>query len=186
MSVQILDKAVNWLLTTPPTPSTSSSPSAREAFLDLTNTSPLTSPDLESAIKTEKSKLEKPKSLLETLAAEKKANPLPQINPSQLLPPQDVLNKYPKLLCNSRIPRLAVKLCKESYFGEDIMKKCTVKGTGKHHALPEKKLKELRLYLIDLCVPRITPSTVEFEALWKICLESIGQCCKTLRSCGAT
>ena len=52
----------------------------------------------------------------------------------------DAIDKHQNYLCYFHISTLAIKLCRESLFGEDIMKQCTVQGSGKHHALPEEKL----------------------------------------------
>ena len=91
------------------------------------------------------------------------------------------MEKYPKLLAPSKIPTLAVRLSKEAYFGKEIMTRCTVRGTGTYHALPDKELNELKMFLLELCHPRLTGTRVEFENLWKACLESVGQACKGLR-----
>ena len=119
--------------------------------------------------------------LLQTLTQKKESNPLPSIDRSKLLYPENVVEKYPQFLVRSKLPTLAVKLCKESYFGKEIMLKCTVKGTGQYHALPEATMKDLKIFMTDLCVPRHTATKLEFEVTWKACIESIGQACKTLR-----
>ena len=124
------------------------------------------------------------KSLLDTLLDNKKANPLPQINKESLLKPEDVVEKYSQFLTFSKIPTLAVRLAKESYFGKSIMARCTVRGAGKFHALPEKELKDMKFFLMKICVPRYTSSHTEFEVLWKNCTEAIGQACKSMRRQG--
>ena len=118
---------------------------------------------------------------LEALVAIKKANPLPTINDAELIDPHQVIAKYPKLLSVTKVPTLAVKLAKESFFGKEIMACCTVRGTGQYHALPETKLKQLKEFLLKLCVPRNIPTTLEFEVVWKGCTEAIGQACKSQR-----
>lgn len=153
-----------------PSPTSSSTGNSPDALIDLTNTQP------------HQSKAEKPGSVLEILAANKKANPLPEIDKSNMLSPEIVVKKYPKLANLSNIPRLAVKLCRESYFGSEIMKLCTVRGTGQYHALPQNELKELKVFLLELCVPQYVSSRFEFETTWKTCVESIGQACKSLRN----
>ena len=47
--------------------------------------------------------------------------------PGAILPNEQVKMKYPKLVNESKIGALAVKLAKESIFGNDLMKTCTVK-----------------------------------------------------------
>lgn len=66
------------------------------------------------------------KSLLNTILGKKKVDQLPAINKAELLDPQMVIDKYPKLLVVTKIPALAVRLSKESYFGRSIMALCTV------------------------------------------------------------
>lgn len=146
----------------------------QQPLVDLTN-SPNTSGD--QLLMTSSSN----KSMLDTLAAEKEADPLPQINEAELLKPEDVVENYSRFLTLSKIPRLAVRLSKESFFGNSIMARCTVRGAGKYHALPKKQLQDLKSFLTKLCIPRHTPSQIEFEMLWKDCSEAIGQACKSLR-----
>ena len=147
----------------------SSSPSCDSTTLaDLTN---ISSPAEDSAHK----------SLIDKIKAEKKAQPLPKINKDTLSHPDQIVDKYPQFLCRSKLPTLAVKLCRESYFGPEIMCLCTVRGTGRLHALPEGTLIEMKHFIMGLSVPRFTPTKVEFEAAWKACLESVGQACKSLR-----
>ena len=121
-------------------------------------------------------------SLLKKILADKTKNPLPAINRSILLEPEDVVEKYPKLMTISKIPTLAVRLSKEAYFGKEIMALCTVRGTGTYHALPENDLSKLKLFLFHQSHPRLTGTRVEFEHTWKACVESIGQACKALRT----
>jgi len=112
----------------------------------------------------------------------KKSNPLPAINKVSLLSPEEVVNKNPKLLKSDKIPTLSVRLAKESFFGKNVMSRCTVRGTGSYHALPESELKALKEYVMQLCIPRFAPTKVDFEIIWKGCIESIGQACKSLRN----
>ena len=73
---------------------------------------------------------------------------------------------------------LSVKLARESFFGDDLMAKCTVKGTREHGALPEANLLKLKWYLSQL-FPTFTKH--DFEDAWSVCQYSIGQACKNLR-----
>ena len=123
-------------------------------------------------------------SILDTLSANKKENPLPPINKAALLKPEDVVEKYTRFLSISKIPTLAVRLAKESYFGKPIMALCTVRAAGKFHALPERELKELKAFMKKLCIPSLTPTQVQFEMVWKNAIESTGQACKSLRCDG--
>ena len=149
--------------------SISSSPSCDSiALADLTN---ISSPSKEIAHR----------SLIDEIIADKKARPLPKINKDKLSHPDQTVGKYPQFLCRSKLPTLAVKLCRESSFGPEIMCLCTVRGSRRLHALPEDTLIEMKHLIMGLSVPRFTPTKVEFEAAWKACLESVGQACKSLR-----
>ena len=94
-------------------------------------------------------------SLLDTLLDNKKVNSLLQINKASLLKPEDVVEKYSRFLTLSKIPTLAVRLTKESYFGTSIMAHCTVRGVGKFHALPEKELKDMKSFLNENMCPTL-------------------------------
>ena len=48
-----------------------------------------------------------------------------KIDKAQLVPASDVINKYPNLQKENIIGKLAVKLAKESYFGDSVLVKCT-------------------------------------------------------------
>ena len=111
-----------------------------------------------------------------------KENKIPPPIPYQeLINPQAVVQKYPKLLKLSKISTLAVRLAKESYFGGTVMAGCTVRGVGDLPALPKTELDKLKTYLQTLTLPRFVSSRVEFENLWKSCVESINQSCKSIR-----
>jgi len=79
---------------------------------------------------------------------------------------------------NLRVPTLAVKLAKESYFGKRLMRDCTVKGTREQPALHADRLEQLKEFLRNFFSKM--PSH-EFEGLWRQCIDSIGQACKSLR-----
>ena len=146
--------------------------------------SSLTPPLRQASISTPSPKLTSSISnqLLKKILLDKEQNPLPSIDKSTLVQPMEVLEKYPKLICLSKIPTLAVRLSKEAYFGKSIMAKCTVRGTGSYHALPEEELTEIKGFLFGLCHPRMTTTRCEFENTWKSCVDSIGQACKALRT----
>ena len=110
----------------------------------------------------------------------KENHPLPPINKEKLIDPEEVTDKYPYFLKRSKLPRLAVKLARESYFGEDIMARCNVRGLGDCYALPLPVLGELTKFISNLAYPRFVDTRASFEVLWKSCIISIGQACKTL------
>ena len=86
----------------------------------------------------------------------------------------DVIGANSKLLQSvAKAGRLAVKLARESYFGEDMMCVSTVSG------LPKDKLKEIKARLYE--VYRFD-NLVEFEPLWQKCLVAIGKACQGLRA----
>ena len=72
------------------------------------------------------------------------ANHLPScsIDKSSLMPPEDVVRKYPKLKGESKAGKLAVKLAKEAFFGDKILIQCTVSGCRDLPALPMQELTE--------------------------------------------
>ena len=69
--------------------------------------------------------------------------------PGAILPNEQVKMKYPKLV-NEAIGALAVKLAKESIFGNDLMKTCTVKVHRDLSALPAEGLSRLKDTLYGL------------------------------------
>ena len=58
------------------------------------------------------------------------------INKGSLVPPAQTLMMYPKLQTEGNASKLAVKLARESFFGENAMARCTLMGCGKYPALP--------------------------------------------------
>ena len=105
----------------------------------------------------------------------------PPINQQELITPQDVLEKYPKLAKKSKITTLAVRLAKEAFFGREHMSYCTYKGVGSLPALPDTEVNKLKAFLHTLCIPQIVTSNVEFEGIYRACVEAVGQACKELR-----
>lgn len=71
-----------------------------------------------------------------------------------------------------------MKLAKEAYFGKALMKQCTVRGTREQPGLPPEKLVEMKQFLTSV-FPKMPMH--EFEATWKLCIDSVGQACKSLR-----
>ena len=107
--------------------------------------------------------------------------PLPLIQHNKLISPRDVVLKNPTLGSASKIPTLAVCLAKEAFFEKHVMSFCTFRGIGSCHALPEVEVAEMKAFLYKVCVPKYVTSKVEFECLYKECVESVGQSCKSLR-----
>ena len=86
--------------------------------------------------------------------------------PSQLRSAADVIGTNSKLLQSvTKAGRLAVKLARDSYFGEDVMCTSTVSGLDKD------KLKEIKARLYEVYP---FDNLVEFEPLWQKCLIAIG------------
>lgn len=105
----------------------------------------------------------------------------PPIPYNELVSPQKTVDKYPNLLKKSKLTTLAIKLAKESYFGKSVMCSCTVRGVGELPGLPKSQLESLKNFLQKLSLPRHVATRIEFEQVWKGCIESIGQACKTMR-----
>ena len=103
------------------------------------------------------------------------------INKSQLLPVDVVVAKYPKLRTVTKASTLAVKLAKESVFGEDVMRQCTVFGTRQLPGLPREELFQLKKAVFDQ-FPQFWSHPPQFESVWKDCIASVNQSSKSLRA----
>ena len=101
--------------------------------------------------------------------------------PGAVLPNEQVKMKYPKMVNESKVGALAVKLAKESIFGNDLMKTCTVKGHRDLPALPVEGLSRLKDTLYGL-FPKFWVNPASFEPLWNTAGEAVGQLCKRLRT----
>lgn len=75
---------------------------------------------------------------------------------------------------------LAVKLAREAIFGDKVLIRCTVMGERELPGLPATELMELKRMLFKQ-FPQLWAARHEFEPLWKVCVEAIGQACKRLR-----
>lgn len=107
--------------------------------------------------------------------------PSVEINKENLLPSDVILKRYPSLHKENVIGKLAVKLAKESFFGEEILRKCTVMGCRQHPSLPTPELNQLKQAIFSV-FPSYWDNPVEFESkIWNVCVNSIGQLCKRLR-----
>ena len=107
--------------------------------------------------------------------------PSEQIPKDKLVGPQSVLIKYKKLRGEALSGTLDVKLAREAYFGQDVMRKCTVRGNRGLPGLPHMELCQLKQTLFSV-FPQFWPNPVEFEPVWTRCSAAIGQACKTLRA----
>ena len=97
-----------------------------------------------------------------------------------LLAASDVIKKYPKLVTIHKAPTLAVKLARQSTFGDSLMARSTVMGCCEHGALPTEALNKLKQVIFQQ-FPIYWGNPVEFEPLWMSCKDAIGQPCKRLR-----
>lgn len=121
------------------------------------------------------------KATLISTVSMKENTALPPTDHGSLISPQAVVDNHPKLLSRSQIPKLSIRLAQEAYFGKEVMSFCIFRGVGSYHALSEKQVTELKEFLKRITFPGIVSTGADFEVLWKKCIESIGQSCKTLR-----
>lgn len=91
----------------------------------------------------------------------------------------DVIARYPNLK-ESKLPTLAVKLAKEVFFGEKVMRQCTPLGGRNLPGLPTAELNQLKETLFQHC-PRYWSNIADFETMWSSSIDAIGQACKRLR-----
>ena len=96
-----------------------------------------------------------------------------------LQPPSVVVEKYKKLKARFKITTLAVKLARESFFGNDLLRQCTVMGTREFSALPQDKLLEMKQF-VEGIVPTASPPV--FEDIWQKCVTQMNQACNGLRT----
>lgn len=108
------------------------------------------------------------------------AVPSSEINKAKLLPIGDALAKHSNLIYSSKVRSLASKLAKESVFGDDVLIRCTVAGSRSFPALPVAELNYLKTIVFKQ-FPVYWNAKHEFEAVWKDCIDGIGQACKRLR-----
>lgn len=100
-----------------------------------------------------------------------------QINQAELIDPNTVIKKYSNYRSLSRVSTLAQRLASESYFGDDVLEKCTVMGCRDNPALPLKELNELKQKIFSL-FPQFWGNPIQFEDTWTTCANAIGQRCK--------
>ena len=99
---------------------------------------------------------------------------------SQLISVDAALQKYSHLLIDSQFGAFAVRLAKEVFFGDNVLKQCTTRGRGGCPALPHKVLTALKMTLF-YNFPDYWTKPEAFEQKWIGAQESIGQMCKHLR-----
>ena len=87
---------------------------------------------------------------------------------------------YHKLHVESKAPTLAVKLARECYFGESVMKLCTPMGFRDEPGLPLNELWELKKTVFNI-FPKFWACPVEFEPLWTSCIDALGHACRRLK-----
>ena len=93
---------------------------------------------------------------------------------------QEVLQKYPDLQVESKIGVLAVRLARQAFFGDNLMKRCTPRGWRNMPALPQAELNMLKVTLFKQ-FPRFWSCPEEFGRKWAVAQEAIAQACKRLR-----
>ena len=79
-----------------------------------------------------------------------------------------------------KVGSLSCKLAREAVFGEDVLKRCTLKGNRHLPGLPSKELDELKSVMFSQ-YPQFWRAPVEFEPVWQKCLEAVQQASKRLR-----
>ena len=102
-----------------------------------------------------------------------------QINRTELIDPDIVIRRYPSYHCISRVPTLAQRLASQSYFGDNVLSKCTVMGCRDSPALPLRELNNLKQKLF-LLFPNFWANPLDFKETWTRCTVSIGQRCKRM------
>ena len=124
-----------------------------------------------------------PNSSAKCISIPSKSNSLmsASISRTKLFPVGLCLARCPNLQTESKITVLAVKLAKESFFGQNIMRQCTTMGHGRFPSLLNKELNDLKQTIFSV-FPKYWSSPEIFEGLWRNCAEAIGQTCKSYRS----
>jgi hypothetical protein len=100
--------------------------------------------------------------------------------PQKLISIAEVIGKYPRLLSKDKASRLAIKMARESVFGEETMRCSTVRGTRDLPALNSDGMDAIRNALYTR-LPISCNSQAEFDDVWKCCVAAVGQSCKSLR-----
>ena len=93
---------------------------------------------------------------------------------------QEVLQQYLDLQIESKIGVLALKLARQQFFEDNLMKRCTPRGWQNMPALPQAELNMLKVTFLKQ-FPRFWSCLVGFERKWAVAQEAIAQACKRLR-----
>ena len=108
---------------------------------------------------------------------------LPTVRQSKeetLIPPSEVVAKYPRMRGDCRMGEVAVKLAQEYFFGNDLMRQSTVLGFKEFPALPEDGVQALKQTILSVC-PDYHCNPHGFEGLWKRCVDAFNHTCSKLR-----
>lgn len=87
---------------------------------------------------------------------------------NKLNDPDEVIKKYKNYRTISKAPTLTTKLAIAAYFGERVLKQCTVFGCREQPALPIKELNDLKQKVFSL-FPQFWANPLDFEATWGLC-----------------
>ena len=102
------------------------------------------------------------------------------IDESQLASIEEVVASNPNLTTLSRAGKLACKLAREAVFGEEVMRRCTPLGNKERPGLPLHEMNVLKRAMREIF--SYVLNAMEFERMWKRCMEAVQQACKRLRS----
>jgi len=103
----------------------------------------------------------------------KKGNYMPSsmINKLEFIHPSVIIQKYPAYRTASRVQTLARKLAEKAYFGEAVLKCCTIAGYRDEPALPIQELNELKAQMFSL-LPQFWAILLEFKQTRSNCTYS--------------
>ncbi len=134
-----------------PIPSTATPPVILPPQIPSTATPPVILPPAETILyEPPVQKLESPtqQSQVICLPVKFKENtlqlPSSSIKIAELTSAKKTIERYPKLVTESKVGQLAVKLARETFFGDNVLMKCTVMGCGKLPALPKVEINKLK------------------------------------------
>ena len=102
--------------------------------------------------------------------------PIPDYMPIKTA--EEVFAKYDKFLTSDMIGRVAVKLARNTFFGEKVLQGSSIGGTEDTRPLDPNKMREMRA-VIRKKFPTVSPT--EFELLWGKCVDSISRLCTYCR-----
>ncbi|MCG8624711.1 MAG: BEN domain-containing protein [Proteobacteria bacterium] len=88
---------------------------------------------------------------------------------------EEIVARYPNYLNEDNIGRLATKLARFTYFGENVLAQSTVPGGVDKHPLNPVILLQMKNMLKGQ-FPNESPT--DFEIKWAKCVDSINRVCK--------